>query len=102
LIASKEVLETFAQATGLRVNYSKSCLIPINVTKDKLQFLADTFGCTMGTLPFTYLGLPLGVTKPTIQDLSPLVGLVERRLNPSARFLGYGGRLEFVRSVDEI
>jgi hypothetical protein len=41
----------------------------------------------------------LGVTKPTIQDLSPLVGLVERRLNASARFLGYGGRLEFVRSV---
>jgi hypothetical protein len=36
LIASKEVLETFAQATGLRVNYSKSCLIPINVTEDKL------------------------------------------------------------------
>jgi hypothetical protein len=24
---------------------------------------------------------------------------VERRLNASARFLGYGGRLEFVRSV---
>jgi hypothetical protein len=99
LTALKEVLETFAQATGLKVNYSKSCLIPINVTKDKLQFLADTFGCTMGTLPFTYLGLPLGVTKPTIQDLSPLVGLVERRLNASACFLGYGGRLEFVRSV---
>jgi hypothetical protein len=53
----------------------------------------------MGKLPFTYLGLPLGVTKPTIRDLSPLVGLVERQLNASARFLGYGGRLEFVRSV---
>jgi hypothetical protein len=50
-------------------------------------------------LPFTYLGLPLGTTKPTVEDLSPLVGLVERRLNASARFLGYGGRLEFVKSV---
>ena len=28
-----------------------------------------------------------------------MVGLVERRLNASARFLGYGGRLEFVKSV---
>jgi hypothetical protein len=99
LTALKEILEKFAKATGLRVNYSKSCLIPINVADDKLQSLANTFGCTVGQLPFTYLGLPLGVTKPTIQDLSPLVGLVERRLNASARFLGYGGRLEFVRSV---
>jgi hypothetical protein len=93
------LLEDFAQATGLRVNYAKSCLIPIKVSEEHLHSLAATFGCAVGQLPFTYLGLPLGVTKPTIQDLSPLVGLVERRLNASARFLGYGGRLEFVRSV---
>jgi hypothetical protein len=95
----KLLLEDFAQATGLRVNYAKSCLIPINISKERLLSLANSFGCAVGKLPFTYLGLPLGVTKPTIQDMSPLVGLVERRLNASARFLGYGGRLEFVRSV---
>jgi hypothetical protein len=94
------VLEDFAQATGLRVNYGKSCLIPIKVSEELLHSLAGTFGCAVGQLPFTCFGLPLGVTKPTIQDLSPLVGLVERRrLNASARFRGYGGRLEFVRSV---
>jgi hypothetical protein len=99
LSALKSLLEDFAQATGLRVNYAKSCLIPINISDERLLSLATSFGCAVGKLPFTYLGLPLGVTKPTIQDLSPLVGLVERRLNASARFLGYGGRLEFVRSV---
>jgi hypothetical protein len=99
LTALKSLVEQFAQATGLRVNYSKSSLMPINVTDERLQELADIFGCVVGRLPFTYLGLPLGITKPTIQDLSPLVGLVERRMNASARFLGYGGRLEFVRSV---
>jgi hypothetical protein len=61
--------------------------------------LASSFGCSVGKLPFTYLGLPLGITKPTIQDLSPLVGLVERRLNAIAHFLSYGGRLEFICSV---
>jgi hypothetical protein len=91
LPALKLFLEDFAQATGLRVNYAKSCLIPVNVSEERIDSLAATFGCDVGKLPFTYLGLPLGVTKPTIQDLSPLVGLVERRLNASARFLGYGG-----------
>jgi hypothetical protein len=99
LLALKDLLEKFAQATGLRVNYSKSSMMPINVSADRLEILAATFGCAIGALPFTYLGLPLGTTKPTIQDMSPLVSLVERRMNASARFLNYGGRLQFVRSV---
>jgi hypothetical protein len=99
LAALKVILEDFAQATGLRVNYAKSALMSINISEEQLASLASSFGCAVGKLPFTYLGLPMGTTKPTIQDLSPLVGLVERRLNASARFLNYGGRLEFVRSV---
>jgi hypothetical protein len=99
LAALKVILEEFANATGLRVNYDKSAMMSINVSDVLLSSLAASFGCQVGVLPFTYLGLPMGTTKPTIHDLSPLVGLVERRLNASARFLNYGGRLEFVKSV---
>jgi hypothetical protein len=70
LSALKLPLEDFAQATGLRVNYAKSCLIPVNILEERIDSLAAYFGCAVGKLPFTYLGLPLGVTKPTIQDLS--------------------------------
>jgi hypothetical protein len=99
LTALKNLIESFAHATGLRVNYAKSSLYSLNISDQHLALLADTFSCSIGQLPFTYLGLPLGTTKPTVEDLSPLVGLVEKRLNASARFLGYGGRLEFVKSV---
>jgi hypothetical protein len=99
LLGLKETLEQFAQATGLRVNYGKSAMMPINISAERLQELADVFGCAVGMLPFTYLGLPLGTTKPTIQDMSPLVGLVERRMNACSRFLNLGGRLQFVKSV---
>jgi hypothetical protein len=37
----------------------------------KNEILAGTFGCRVGSLPFTYLGLPLGVTKPKIEDFNP-------------------------------
>jgi hypothetical protein len=73
LLALKDLLHTFASATGLQVNYSKSCLLLINIDEQRLAFLANTFGCAVGTLPFTYLGLPVGTTKPMIQDMSPLV-----------------------------
>jgi hypothetical protein len=99
LLVLKALLESFAQATGLRVNYSKSAMMPINTFDGKLKDLASVLGCAIGVLPFTYLGLPLGTTKPTIQDMSPLVSLVERRMNASARFLNFGGRLQFVNSV---
>lgn len=53
----------------------------------------------MGKMPFTYLGLPLGTTRPTVSDLAPLIDTVERRLNACSRFLNYGGKLTFVNSV---
>jgi hypothetical protein len=50
-------------------------------------------------MPFTYLGLPLGTTKPSVQDLTPLLNRVERRLGGISRFLSYDGRLIVVNSV---
>jgi hypothetical protein len=99
LLLLKNLLQKFSLSTGLKVNYAKSSMLPINISEERLNELADIFGCAIGVLPFTYLGLPLGTTKPTIHDMSPLVSLVERRMSASARFLNYGGRLQFVRSM---
>jgi mannosylglycoprotein endo-beta-mannosidase len=99
LLVLKNLLQDFSRATGLRVNYSKSNIMPVNVSNDRMVVLAQTFGCSIGVLPFTYLGLPVGTTRPTMNDLTPLMSQVERRLNASARFLGLGGRLQLVNSV---
>jgi hypothetical protein len=99
LLALKNLLQVFADATGLKVNYAKSCLLPINVDAYQLNLLANSFGCAVGSLPFAYLGLPLGSTRPRIHDLNPIVDQIERRLNASARFLDYGGRLQLINSV---
>jgi hypothetical protein len=73
LVALKNLLQLFGNATGLRVNYSKSCIMPVNISEDRLQELALASGCATGKLPFTYLGIPLGTTKPTMHDLTPLM-----------------------------
>jgi hypothetical protein len=41
LTALKLVLEEFAQATGLRVNYAKSAIMSINISDDLLASLAS-------------------------------------------------------------
>lgn len=58
LFVLKALLNTFAESTGLRVNFSKSFLVLINFADEKMQHLAQTFNCQVGGLPFTYLGLP--------------------------------------------
>jgi hypothetical protein len=74
----KAILNTFADSTGLKVNYAKSSLYPINISEERLKHLAATFQCQAGSLPFTYLGLPLSMNKPTVQDCLPLVDRVEK------------------------
>jgi hypothetical protein len=49
----------FSEATGLRVNYNKTTMVPINVQANILDNLTTTFGCKAEALPFTCLGFPL-------------------------------------------
>jgi hypothetical protein len=99
LLALKAILNTFATSTGLRVNYQKSNIYPVNVDQDIMEILANTFGCQIGSYPFIYIGLPLGPNKPKVDDMLPLIQKIERRLVSTSNFLNQAGRLELVNSV---
>lgn len=99
LIALKDMLNVFHASTGLKVNFSKSSMIPLNVDEVEAARLAGIVGCKLGDLPFTYLGLPLGTTRPRIQDLMPLVDGLERRLSASSSLLNKGSRLQLLSSI---
>jgi hypothetical protein len=93
------LLQTFATSSGLRVNYSKSMMVPINIGDHKMDILANTLGCSIGSMPFTYLGLPLGTTKPKVIDFLPLISKCERRLACTSIFLSQAGRLHMTNVV---
>lgn len=95
----KKILQDYAMSVGLRINFQKSTLISLNTTADQTALLARVFGCSIGCMPFTYLGLPMGTTRPTVSDLMPLVVSVERRLSMAASLLDYGSKLTLVNSV---
>jgi len=67
--------------------------------QERAAQLANVFGCQVGSFPFTYLGLPLGLTKLQVKDYAPLICRIERRLSASSRFLSYASRLQLVNSV---
>ena len=74
-------------------------LVPINVPTDLASELAAEMGCQIGSMPFPYLGLPLGTTRPSIQELLPLVDKLERRWTATSNFLSQGARLQLVNSA---
>jgi hypothetical protein len=60
LLCLKALLETFAQSTGLKVNFSKSGMVPLNMSHEKADIMTGVFACKLQEMPFTYLGLPMG------------------------------------------
>jgi hypothetical protein len=95
----KSLLQMFSNSTGLRVNYSKSMMVLINISDANVSVLAQTFGCSIGSFPFTYLGLPLGLTKPKVEDFLPLVTRCERRLISTSIYLSQAGKLQMTNTI---
>ncbi|XP_073360244.1 uncharacterized protein [Aegilops tauschii subsp. strangulata] len=94
----KSILQDYAASVGLSINFQKSTLFTVNSSAEATSRLAQIFDYAIGTMPFTYLGLPMGTTRPTVTDLMPLVASVERKLS-SAAVLDLGSKLMLVNSV---
>jgi hypothetical protein len=94
----KGILEQFSTSTGLKLNFHKTNLVPINLNQDEAARLADAFGCKVKSLPFTYLGLPLGTTRPSVAELMPLVSRLDKRLFGISSPMSYTGKLTLLNS----
>lgn len=87
------LLESFVQSTDLRVNYAKNGMVPINLSPEKAEIMAGVLGCRIQSMPFNYLGLPMGSTKPRVEHFAPLMNRVERQLTSISSMLTYASKL---------
>lgn len=86
-------------ATGLKVNFNKSFLIPINVDESRTSDLVDSLGCNVSHVPFTYLGLPLGTTRLDVGSFSSHLDYNGTTSHEDQKTFSYAGRLILVNSV---
>jgi hypothetical protein len=99
LLCLKAILETFAQSTGLRVNFSKSGMVPLNMSQEKADIMTCVFGCKLQEMTFTYLGLPMGTTRPRVEHYEPVMNRMERQLSSISSMLTHARRLQLVDSI---
>ncbi|MCH83058.1 LINE-1 reverse transcriptase like, partial [Trifolium medium] len=76
----KAILRWFELISGLKVNFSKSSLVGVNVHNSFLEGAASFLHCKVSPLPFTYLGLPVGANPRSKTTWKPVLKAIENRL----------------------
>lgn len=96
----KFLLIGFESLSGLKVNFHKSALVPLNISSDLANNLTVQLGCQLSSLPITYLGVPLHWKKLSTSDWQPLITKIENRLQTwKYSLLSLGGRVTLLNSV---
>ena len=93
------VLMRFEVILGLRVNLEKNKLMPVRRVEN-IRELAHKFGCKVGALPSTYLGLPLGVPSNSIAVWDGVDERFWKKLTLWKRqYISKGGKLTLICST---
>nr|GEU40886.1 retrovirus-related Pol polyprotein from transposon TNT 1-94 [Tanacetum cinerariifolium] len=94
------VLECFYQASGLRINMSKSKILGVNVDDDYVKQAASKLGCLLLKCLFLYLGTKVGGSMSRVDSWNEVVDKVKSRLSKwKMKTLSIGGRLTLLKSV---
>jgi hypothetical protein len=93
------LLLCFELVSDLKVNLAKSIIVPVGEVND-IGVLAEILGCEVGSLPITYLGMPLGAR---FKDKSCWNRVVEKSVRTLASwkrsYLSRGCRLVLIKST---
>jgi len=94
------VLMLFEALSSLEVNFSKSQLVGVIVSDSWLSEAALVLSCRDGSVPFVYLGLPVGGKAHRLDFWKPLVLCIDSRLSGwKSKHLSLGGRLVLLKYV---
>jgi len=98
--ALTNLFQKYAQISGQFVNPQKSFIYAGSINHHRLLNIATSTGFNIGSLPFTYLGVPIFRGKPKTIHLQPYVDKVKTKLSSwKASLLSIAGRVQLVKSV---
>jgi len=100
VVTLKAILRGFEVASGLKINFYKSKLAGINVSRHNMACYTKTLNCAQMGIPFKYLGLEVGGNPRKKKFWDPVVNKLKARLNVwKGRFLSMAGRICLIKSV---
>lgn len=96
----KAIIRSFELVSGLRVNFSKSNVVGINIEERVLRSISQFFVYNIGFVPFKFLGVLVGVNPRRVSTWQPILDVIKARLtNWKSWQLSIGGRTTLINSV---
>ena len=96
----KQIFFNYAEVSGQLVNPQKSSIFSESISNRRLSQIASSLGFKIGSLPFTYLGVPIFRGKPKKSYFQPIADKFKLKLASwKASLLSMAGRVQLVKSV---
>ncbi|XP_058768559.1 uncharacterized protein LOC131642300 [Vicia villosa] len=96
----KVILRGFELVSGLRINFSKSNIIGVNVGEWYMNAAMTFLSCKKGVAPFKFLGIMVGDNPRRKKVWLEVVNNIKRRLSSwKGRNISMGGRVTLINSV---
>lgn len=96
----QRVLRCFEPVFGLKINIHKSSLVGLKKDDSFMANTSSLLSCKVESLPIKYLGLLLGIRKPSIREWSLVIDWIcERLALLKGPLLSSTGRLVLLKST---
>jgi len=90
--AIKTMLWSFEMVSGQKINFAKSCFGAFGMSDEWVNNAVDFLSCRLLSVPFTYLGIPIGANPWRSETWETIIAKCEKRLsNWRQRHLSFGG-----------
>jgi hypothetical protein len=100
LRALKDLFDSYASESGQVINNSKSTIFSGSITPGRLDLIVQLLNFNLGSLPFSYLGVPMFKGKPKAIHLQPIADKIRLKLSAcKASLLSIAGRVQLVKAV---
>ncbi|KAJ9560212.1 hypothetical protein OSB04_005372 [Centaurea solstitialis] len=95
------VLKCFEVCSGLKINLGKSRLSGVSVSKEEVILMANKLDCKADSIPFRYLGLPVGGNMNLAKYWQPLVEKFKSKLTDwKAQTLSIGAPKSVLKQLE--
>lgn len=96
----KQLFTDYANCSGQLINPSKSLIFSNSIFEPRMQNIVNQLGFNIGSLPFTYLGVPIFKGRPKAAYPRPIADKAILKLASwKASLLSMAGRVQLVKSV---
>jgi len=95
----KSCLCLFEQISGMRINFHKTEVIPMNLDQTQIHEISHIFGCPVGSFPMKYLGVALHFDKLKREEVQPLIDKVLKKIGSwRGRLLSSAARVVLIKT----